>query len=173
MLWSKEHKDLLRKLWPNHSAQEIGERLGRSRHAIESQAMRSGLPKKDHKIRWEKDDEAVAIQMRKNGHSSLQIAQLLNKTRNSVIGFLNRLGIRAHTPIREKKVKPPPRLPRTPLPKPRPLPPTGKGIHLLRRQPEQCAWIIEKHIMCGALITEKSSSWCPFHKEIVFRKDAA
>lgn len=143
---------------------------------------------------WSMQDQATAQRMAAEGATAAVIAATLGRTRNSVIGWLNRAGLgllgkpKKDRPSRAKpaverraKPKAPPRprysvafpymtganpMPPMRLPKREPLPPLGD---LMTATATQCRWIDEAPAICGRDI-KLGSSYCPHHHAIVYVK---
>lgn len=141
---------------------------------------------------WSMTDQVTAKRMAAEGATAAVIAATIGRTRNSVIGWLNRAGLglmgkpkkprpsRAKPEVeRRAKPKAPPRpryalnpfpmgaqpMPPLPLPKREPLPPLG---HLMTATATQCRWIDEAPAICGRPIKHDRSSYCRHHHAIVF-----
>lgn len=143
---------------------------------------------------WSIQDQATAQRMAKEGATAALIAATIGRTRNSVIGWLNRAGLglsgkpkkdrpsRAK-PVVERRAKPkaPPRprfaagyaymtganpMPPMKLPKRAPLPPLG---NLMTATSKQCRWIDEAPAICGRDV-KHGSSYCAHHHAIVYVK---
>ena len=87
---------------------------------------------------WTVQERATAMQLAKKGATAAAIGAAIGRTRNSVIGWLHRAGLKL-------KGAPPPKPP-APLPKREPLPPLG---NLITATATQCRWIDTAPAICG------------------------
>lgn len=142
---------------------------------------------------WSIKEQDTARRMAAGGATAALIAATIGRTRNSVIGWLNRAGLglsgkpkkprpsRAKPKVeRRAKPKAPPRpryalnpfpmgaqpMPPLPLPKRTPLPPLGD---LMTATATQCRWIDTAPAIC-ARRTQDGSSYCQHHHAIVYIK---
>jgi hypothetical protein len=154
---------------------------------------RKGMGGGNQELRWTEQQGKIAKRMCAEGFSASQIAAEVKKTRNAVIGYLHRNGIRMNQlsgkfsapkpkakPVRverkggvihrkvEKKDKKPPILK---------FDAVGTkdgvmGIPFLKAKPNQCRYIIEDRpaIICGEPTKSVSCSWCEDHYAVVFTK---
>ena len=144
-------------------------------------------------LRWTEQQGKIAKAMCAEGKTAAEIAAVVKKTRNAVIGYLNRNGIRMSDvagkfappipkkkPVRveriggvihrklEKKVKKPPILKFDAI--------RAKdgtmATPFLKAQPHQCRYLIETRppIICGEPTKNLNCSWCEEHYGIVFTK---
>lgn len=144
---------------------------------------------------WSIQDQATAQRMAKEGATAALIAATIGRTRNSVIGWLNRAGLglmgkpKKERPSRakpavERRAKPKPVRPRyalspfpsganplppLPLPKRTPLPPLGD---LMTATATQCRWIDTAPAICARKVRH-GSSYCPHHHAIVYVRKAS
>lgn len=147
---------------------------------------------------WTVQERATAMQLAKKGATAAAIGAAIGRTRNSVIGWLHRAGLKLKgaappkppapvltRPV-ERRAKPkPPTQPRyaagyaymtgadptppAPLPKREPLPPLG---NLMTATANQCRWIDTAPAICGRA-TKTGASYCPHHHAIVYHKKGA
>lgn len=190
----QQQEEILRAMWLDHTALEIGDALGVTLHCVESRARALGLPKKRQPIKWCPGEVDAMLRMVAEGASSREIGNYLGKTRNAVLGKLFRLGVSCKTTIhsnkplkpRQKTTKPfslkPAEVVKLRVNRPKASAPTNDPVHILLRKESQCAFIVGHHLCCGAeayrsvdgLGHPRVTSWCPYHYNIVFKgKDAA
>jgi len=144
-------------------------------------------------LRWTEQQGKIAKAMCAEGKTAAEIGAVVKKTRNAVIGYLNRNGIRMSDvtgkfappipkkkPVRveriggvihrklEKKVKKPPILKFDAVRTKDGV----MGIPFLKAGPYQCRYIIEDRpaIICGEPTKSATCSWCEDHYAIVFTK---
>ena len=144
-------------------------------------------------LRWTEQQGKIAKAMCAEGKTAAEIGVVVKKTRNAVIGYLNRNGIRMSdvtgkfappvprkTPVKveriggvihrklEKKVKKPPILKFDAIRTKDGI----MGIPFLKAGPNQCRYIIEDRpaIICGEPTKSVTCSWCEDHYAIVFTK---
>ena len=144
-------------------------------------------------LRWTEQQGKIAKAMCAEGKTAAEIGAVVKKTRNAVIGYLNRNGIRMSDvtgkfappipkkkPVRveriggvihrklEKKVKKPPILKFDAVRTKDGV----MGIPFLKAGPNQCRYIIEDRpaIICGEPTKSVNCSWCEGHYGIVFTK---
>lgn len=113
---------------------------------------------------WTGTEEALLIALRNEGLSIAKIAERMNRSRGSIIGKVNRLGLTKHKP-RFHKITPAP-----PTPPPLPYsPPPPDGISLLDLLPNRCRFPINSpprggtYFFCGKLADDV---YCPFHSAL-------
>lgn len=146
-------------------------------------------------LRWTEQQGKIAKRLCFEGKTAAEIAVEVGKTRNAVIGYLHRNGIRMNDingrfsslkprakPVRvervggvihrkvEKKVKKPPILKFDAIRTKDGV----MGIPFLKAGPNQCRYIIEDRpaIICGEPTKSVNCSWCEGHYAIVFTKDS-
>jgi hypothetical protein len=146
-------------------------------------------------LRWTEQQGKIAKRLCFEGKTAAEIAVEVGKTRNAVIGYLHRNGIRMNDingrfsslkprakPVRvervggvihrkvEKKVKKPPILKFDAIRTKDGV----MGIPFLKAGPNQCRYIIEDRpaIICGEPTKSVNCSWCEGHYGIVFTKDS-
>jgi len=144
-------------------------------------------------MKWTETQGKIAKRLAAEGKTATEIAPHVGKTRNAVIGYLNRNGIklseingrflppkRRPTPVRverrsgvihrklEKKVKKPPILKFDAIRTKDGI----MGIPFLKAGQGQCRYIIEERpaIICGEPTKSVSCSWCEDHYAIVYVK---
>ena len=147
---------------------------------------------------WTEEERAVLIELANGGATASEAAKKLNRSKNSVLGFANRQfgGFTVVKPVvlkplhvrpKKKVAKPrrdglsptgrstksmPPEIIEEMLPPPEPLP-NVEPVRMLELGRFQCRYIVSdvrkdpNPLMCSAPV-EGSSSWCPYHKKVVF-----
>jgi hypothetical protein len=119
---------------------------------------------------WKTHERHTAIEMAHKGHSFLDIANKLKRSRSAVAGFLRRSGISI-----AKIVRPPP--------KPRLVKPevielvtiaTKATVSFLDLKPRQCRWVESvdttnpiNTMYCGD--ETDHGSWCKHHRKLVYK----
>jgi len=145
---------------------------------------------------WTEEEREKCIALAKEGLSGSRIAAILNRRRNSIVGFLFRrkVPLMGNTKTNsDAPKKPKPTFPRASKPKEKSVegvskPPTmivlpiikpkkteGYGpVSMLYVRPDQCKWVIDeatndsRAIYCGEPIKKEGCSWCADHYKIVF-----
>ena len=144
-------------------------------------------------LRWTEQQGKIAKDLCAKGKTAAEIGVVVKKTRNAVIGYLNRNGIRM-SDVTGKFAPPVPRKPPVrverkagvihnklkPIVKKPPIlkfdPVRTKdgimGIPFLKSGPNQCRYIIEERpaIICGEPTKSMSCSWCEEHYNVVYVK---
>lgn len=130
---------------------------------------------------WTPEEIALMTQFANEGYSSSQIARALaTKTRNAVIGKLNRLGIRlknGQKPYEKKPVveKPKPVPAVIEIKRRDPFPPQvipEQLTELIDLQPDQCRWPFgDKNFKFCGMPKTSGSSYCHRHKLVSEGRD--
>ena len=148
-------------------------------------------PKRD--MKWTEQQGKTAKALAAEGKTASEIAKIVGRARNAVIGYLNRNGVKLSSA--NGKFGPP--IPRKPAIRPErkhgvihsqinkkmkkpPILAFGAirtkdgimGIPFLKAGPYQCRYMIETHpaIICGEPTKNLNCSWCEEHYAIVFIK---
>lgn len=140
---------------------------------------------------WSDEEVQTAVVMWTGKKSSTEIAKVINKTRNAVIGKMHRLGCvrgygivtpeqlaaaqAAEATVVEEEVVPEPVPPSPPAP-PEPEGPTEHAVLLLKAPAFVCRyplWVdhrtpIEQKFVCGEPVKKENCSWCEKHALICF-----
>ena len=134
------------------------------------------------KLMWTDEEKAILTEMWNSGDSSRIIGDRLNKTRNSILGMANRLGLPKHRSLTRRDLKEGPRKPvRKPPPErlrtyhaPAPrlgidIPETESGVAFVDMKYNLCHAIIGRDSRgfklvryCGNPVLE-AESYCPAH----------
>jgi len=176
--WKSEETRTLQRLW-NYGwsgVTAIAAATGRSHHAVWTKASKLGYRLKYAYGNWTPEDEAaLAMLWNDTKKTANEIATIMGKSRNSVIGKARRMGLDARSsPIKAN--------PKTGKRKPKPVPRyrrrseiVGKQVHFLDLGKNQCRFPMwgndeaPSHIYCGC-DTEGHSNYCPDHRALVIRK---
>jgi hypothetical protein len=167
--WSEYKAKLIEKNWNKLTLEEIGELVGASESSVRRKATKLKLGPKIHRQTWDSEQKERAVLLRERGWGVTRIAADLGISRNAVIGFFWRRG---------KPIKRQPRIRSTPILRRRivtysepskPIPPSCEPIHLVDRHYQQCAYIVDNQLCCGAPV-HSSSSWCRYHYYVVFKQ---
>lgn len=124
---------------------------------------------------WAPEEDADLIREWNTGKSARLLAAVFGRSRNAVIGRINRLrakGVRLRTvdapPTRTRLRAHPLRTPAADVPL---APDAGYRVGLLSARDGQCRWLCsppgDPGIYCGAL-TLHGKSWCSHHASVVF-----
>lgn len=143
-------------------------------------------------MNWNSEQKAVLTEMWGQGKSMTEISRKLHCSRNAVAGLIYRLKIQRRKPkvlqqrIKRTKpkmvkfIKPKPVADIPELTKPPVQAPRMKPVKLLDRRYNECSYLIGEHICCGSTSRTRvvngkviSTSWCPYHYDIVYRKPLA
>jgi hypothetical protein len=144
--------------------------------------------------KWTEQQGKIARRMAEEGNTAAEIGAVVKKTRNAVLGYLNRNGIRLshisgqflprvprkqpvvikqetkviHRKVKPKTIKPP----RTNFETVQTGNGVIKGVPFMKSGPNQCRYMIETRppIICGEPTKSLDCSWCEDHYEIVFVK---
>ena len=139
------------------------------------------------KLVWTDEEKATLAEMWNSGDSSRIIGERLNKTRNSILGMANRLGLPKHRSLTRRDLL---EGPRRPVRKPPPerlrtyhasaprlgiaIPETESGVAFVDMKNNLCHAIIGRDSrgfklvrFCG-LPVKNDSSFCPGHSAIFF-----
>lgn len=137
---------------------------------------------------WKDSERERCIQLYMNGVTAREIGKCLSRSKNSVIGFLNRSGYtkpKVNKPKAEVLPKPKEPVKSTPvirinpvtkgesMSKPEPIPSKDTVSLIKRDMTYQCGWIVgevngSKSRCCGKLIYKKS--FCEEHHNIVYER---
>lgn len=137
---------------------------------------------------WKDSERERCIQLHLKGINAREIGVLLKRSKNSVIGFLNRSGYakpKVSKPKTETLPKPRERIKSTPvirinpvtkgesMSKPEPISPNDTVPLMKRDMINQCGWIVGevdgvKSRCCGKLIYKRS--FCEEHHNIVYER---
>lgn len=144
-------------------------------------------------MRWTEQQGKIAKELCKQGKTAAEIAAVVKKTRNAVIGYLNRNGVRMNDAVEKPSrptIQPRPKVERQagvihrklqkidrkppiiPV-EPPPIKMGDKvGIPFLKSKPNQCRYLIQTSpaYICGEPTKSVSCSWCEEHYVIVFQK---
>jgi len=126
---------------------------------------------------WSQQHRDTAIQMANEGYTGSQIAAKIKRSRNAVIGFLHRQGIKLGKTNEHHKPKAKPVTPRKRPSRPKVVvlekPLKINDITFLSSRLFQCKFITTedpdpwKTMCCGK--ETQSGSWCNYHRAIVFK----
>lgn len=177
--WKPEETRTLQRLWDYgwSGVTAIAAATGRSHHSVWTKASKLGYRLKYAYGHWMPEDEAVLSMLWNDAKKSAnEIAAIMGKSRNSIIGKARRMGLDARTsPI---KIRPGNRAGR---PKKdvaahrRRAAIVGDNVHFLDLGKGQCRFPMwgndeaPSHIYCGC-DTEGHRNYCPDHKALVIRK---
>jgi len=142
---------------------------------------------------WTEEEKQKCIELAESGLSGGQIAVILKRPRNSIVGFLFRRKValnggrkrsssKPHQKISENKRVVQRRPPQPPKPKEEPVPvsmpivrPEGyKPVRFLDSRFGQCMWIMDETVpikdrmICGEPTKDATCSWCKEHFPVVF-----
>ena len=87
--WSKEDHDLLKKLYPNKTAQYIAEKMGRAETAIHRHAYISGIKKS---IAWSSQEEKLLKKLWSRKSKS-DIAKIIGRSVSAITNRAFKLGL--------------------------------------------------------------------------------
>jgi hypothetical protein len=129
-------------------------------------------------MNWTTTEDERIVKLWAEGNSSSVIADIIGRSRNSVIGRLSRLRKEGQPVEVRGKVLPPVRKPRVPKPKPTPVsanagkPTTttlvgGLVKSLLNLRANQCRWPLDDKF-CDE-VREEGRSYCVHHRKLSFR----
>jgi hypothetical protein len=140
-------------------------------------------------MKWTEQQGKIAKQLCAEGKTATQIAAVVKKTRNAVIGYLHRNGIRMgegrRPPVIQKpKVERKPKVIHRKVEKSERKPPIlsfepiwkkkvgDMGIPFLKAGHNQCRYVVNTSpaMVCGEPTKTVSCSWCEEHYEIVFQR---
>jgi hypothetical protein len=132
---------------------------------------------------WPDEHRRILLEMHQKGCSILEIAVRLNRTKNSIIGYIHRAGLSNSRP--KKQANRVPRAPQVIQEKPaKPLfvqpivevkpPEQTKGVLFVFTSNRQCKWVVgepnaEHTRVCGKRTLE-GKSWCYEHHALVYNK---
>lgn len=174
--WKAEEVSALRRCW-DYSWQGViaaASATGRSNFAVWSKASSLGYRLKYEPTVWTEDQEAaITFFWNEKKLTASEIANIMGKSRNAVIGKARRMGLESRpTPIKtgakpgRRKVDPTPRHLRG-------VKIEGKNVHLFDLKPGQCrapTWDDKPdHIYCGH-DTEGHHNYCREHQKEFIRK---
>jgi GcrA cell cycle regulator len=129
-------------------------------------------------MNWTTTEDERILKLWAEGNSSSVIADIIGRSRNSVIGRLSRLRKEGQTVELRGKVMPPVRKPRAVKPKPVPAPtetkkPTASTLvsglvkSLLNLRANQCRWPLDDKF-CDE-VREDGRPYCAHHRKLSFR----
>jgi hypothetical protein len=123
---------------------------------------------------WTNKEKETAKALCLSGETAQSISEKLNRSRNSVIAFLHRIGLTLGKAKRKyKKVTKPKVIPEIHKPVEEAF--SKFSVRLLEARYRQCRFIQDiannpaNTMICGAK-TKEGHSWCPDHYSIVYRK---
>lgn len=124
---------------------------------------------------WPQKDKDKAIKMVGEGYTAIEIAAVLKRTKNSIIGFIHRSGLRfsSTNPTHRAKIKNAACKRSKLAPKPE-LPIENNNIRFFEARLFQCRFILDSPknvwdtICCGAPVYKQS--YCQAHYRICYRK---
>lgn len=176
--WTPDEVTALRRHWNYNWSGVIAtaNSTGRSQFAVWSKASALGYRIKYSWGHWTpEDEEALKTLWNEAKKTANEIAGIMGKSRNSIIGKARRMGLSARTsPI---KIKPGNRAgrPKKDAAARRRAAIVGDNVHFLDLGKGQCRFPMwgndeaPSHIYCGC-DTEGHSNYCPDHKRLVIRK---